>query len=251
MKKRFLFIVMLLLIFVLTLVSSCGSNSVHHEKEFWEVDGNFQDTVTWNTYSYADAFSIMVPPYMRENQFELVGVDSTKLNNVHDNPFLVNKCTLSDKPLNSHESAFTSFSSKKDSIHNSYASIKIIYMKGDDGDFSDHLQGADLEREDSKQICDQLIKSQLGFGKLIKKRQCDMTFTQNGDMYLDICYQRVGNTKGEGPVTVHIFFIQNMDEAVEIVVSYHDKHHDVYKDLFNIIETFKWKKIRFEERHME
>lgn len=231
----------------LSLLYSCDVTP--REKEFWEVDDKFQDTTTWKTYTYAYAyaFSIMIPPYMRPSKYEL-NIDSTKAKNKNGYPFVLDTCTLSEKPLDSTGNAYIIF---RDSLHESYAYIKINYIKGDNGAFLDHLQSADLDRFDSRQACDMLIKQEIGTGKLIKERRRWMMITQNGDMYLDICYQRVGNTKGEGPVTVHIFLLQNVDEAIEIVASYHDKHRDIYKDLFNIVETFKWKEVKYKRHQLE
>ena len=239
MKKYTLFFMIFLVTLGIVTLSSCSNTP--KEKEFWEVDPDFVVPVDWESHSYADAFSIMIPPYMKENLYEIGAVDSSNANDSSSNPFIISKCTLTEAPLNTYESAFTSFSAKKDSLQYNYASLKIIYMKGNEGDFLGYLQYIDMYCLDSEKACDMFIKSQLGSGTLIKKRCQETILTNDCSIAMDICYQRVGNVKGGGPVTVHIFFLQNLDEAVEIVVSYLDKNQELYKDLFNIVNTFEWK----------
>ena len=57
---------------------------------------------------------------------------------------------------------------------------------------------------------------------------------------LDTYYRRKGLT-GDGPVSVHIFIIQNDDKAVKMMMAYHDKDSLEFKDLFKSVKTFKWK----------
>jgi len=59
----------------------------------------------------------------------------------------------------------------------------------------------------------------------------------------DACYRRGGHIKGEGPVSVHMFFMMNKQEAAIMTISYHDKDSVLFKDLFNVVKTFKWKEI--------
>lgn len=220
--------------------TACGNNQPPRPLEFWEVNSDFQAPVNWKQYDYADAFSIKIPTYMHEKTMQVV-IDEEKFKNGDDNCFSAEQNTLAEYPLNPGEVAETSFDADhSDGIHKGYAHIGIMYMKGNTGDFLDYLDNADLTRPDSKEFCDLLIKSQLGSGVLIKVLKKDMVLTNECNMMLDLCYQRAGNTEGEGPVTVHIFYLQHTDEAVRITVSYHDKDKDVYKDLFNIIETLNW-----------
>lgn len=239
MKKYTLFFMIFLVTLGIVTQSSCSNTP--KEKEFWEVDHDFEVPVDWKSHSYADAFSIMIPPYMKEKLYEISAIDSSNVNDSFSNHFTMSQCTLTEAPLKAYESAFTSFSAQKDSLHYNYASLRIIYMKGNEGDFLGYLQHIDMHCLDSEKACDMLIKSQLGSGTLIKKRCQETILTNDYSIATDICYQRVGNVKGEGPVTVHIFFLQNLDEAVEIVVSYLDKNQELYKDLFNIVNTFEWK----------
>lgn len=57
------------------------------------------------------------------------------------------------------------------------------------------------------------------------------------------CYRRGGHIKGEGPVSVNMFLLMNKLEATMITISYHDKDSVLFKDLFNVVKTFKWKEI--------
>ena len=57
--------------------------------------------------------------------------------------------------------------------------------------------------------------------------------------YLDTYYRRKGLT-GNGPVSVHIFIMQNDDKMVKMMISYHDKDSLTFNNLFQSIKTFKW-----------
>lgn len=210
------------------LLSSCGNRETSNiEAEYWRVDETFVSPSDWETREFADAFSLDIPPYMRETYM----ADEGHL--------------LTDTPLVPGEWNETSFNSKRnDTAHDNYAHIGIKYLKGNDGDFNGYLDCLFPSQPEVSQFCDLLIKKQLGTGKLIKV--LDKQFICLNDCGgLDMCYQRVGNTIGEGPVTVHIFFLQNYDEAVQVTVSYHEKNKDAYKDLYNLIATFKWKNKNF------
>lgn len=235
--KRIQFIILVL---TAMLYASCGNTAATKvEKEFWETNMEFEAPADWETYSYADAFSIQVPNYMKEKAYETI-IDAQKAQ-IGDSDFMsLQENTLGDKPLEIGESADMSFSARNDSVHNSYARIHIQYMKSTKESFNDNYDLIDMNRADTKEFCDILIKNQLGNGRLIKVRNQEMIFTEKGNVALDVCYQREGNTDNEGPVTVHIFYLQNNDEAILLTVSYHDKNKDLYKDLFNIVETVDW-----------
>lgn len=230
----------LLIALIAMFISSCGNSSrTGGPAEFWETNMDFVAPADWKTYTYAGAFSIQIPEYMKENAMESV-IDEEKLKNGDEDFTSAKKNTLSENVLSAGQTADMTFSARHDSIHNSYARIAISYMKANNSDFLDYLDCPDLNREDSKQFCDLLIKKQLGSGTLIKVRKREMIFTNKTNYVLDICYQRVGNTENEGPVTVHIYYLQHTDEAVLITVSYHDKNKEQYKDLFNIVQTLEW-----------
>ena len=235
MKRNLLLFCTTISIIVVTIFISCKASPQPKEHEFWEVNYDFDAPATWITHSYAEAFTIQIPPYMDEQSFVL---------SHNDNDTKMEKCTLNNKEYMANQNAFTCFKCKKDSVHNKYAYIKINYLKGNKGDFWVHVCNVDVVSNEFDMFCDNFIKSDLGTGKLITKRKRNIDFTKNGDMMVDICYQRVGNIDGEGPVTVHIFVLQNLDECVILVVSYHDKNKEMYKDLFNIVETFKWNNIK-------
>lgn len=203
-------------------LSSCGSKDTPAVKEFWEIDDAFIAPADWQTKEYAKAFIIKLPPYMRENTF------------FEEDHALLNE------PVETNGWWEETFGSdKKDGIHNSFSWVNIKYMKGNDGDYNGYSDILSMSDPNVDSLCDQLIKYQVGQGKLIKVLSKKLLLLE-GMTALDMCYQRRGNTEGEGPVTVHIFFLQNYNEAVQITVSYHDKNKDVYKDLYNIVATFKW-----------
>lgn len=221
------------------LLASCSNNDSKKVAEFWETDNDFEAPADWVTYTYADAFTIKIPKYMKEKQYDLVLNEQNKKADPLD-CFSLEKNELGKNPLNIGETAFTSFEAYTDSLHNEYARIQIEYIKADRGDFLGSLDYADINSTDSKNFCNALIKSRLGNGKLIKVRTQQMFLTNKANRALDICYQRVGMTEGKGPVTVHIYFLQHTDEAVLITVSYHDNNHKRFKDLFNIVQTLEW-----------
>ena len=57
--------------------------------------------------------------------------------------------------------------------------------------------------------------------------------------YLDTYYRRKSIT-GDSPVSVHIFFLQNDDKMVKMMIAYHDKDSLIFQNLFNSIKTFEW-----------
>lgn len=234
-KVNFIIIAIVAFMFI-----SCGGTTTSYvNTEFWEVDHEFEAPEDWETYTYADAFSIQIPTYMKEQVYDSA-IDVQKLKNGVEPYMCVKENTLNDNSLNAGEFAEMTFSARNDSLHNNYARIYIKYMKAYAGDFLDSGKLADLNREDSKEFCDLLIKNQLGNGTLIKILKREMIYTKKGNMALDICYQRVGNTENEGPVTVHIYYLQHTDEAVLMTASYHDKNKVKFRDLFNIVETLDW-----------
>lgn len=204
------------------ILSSCGSKETPAVTEFWEIDDTFTAPADWQTKEYAKAFSIQLPPYVK-----------VRANYEEDHVLL-------DEPVESNgwwDETFTS--DKSDGIHNSWSWVNIKYMKGNDGDFNGYSDVLSTSDPIVDSFCDQLIKYQVGEGKLIKVLSKKLLLLE-GTTALDMCYQRRGNTEGEGPVTAHIFFMQNYNEAVQITVSFHDKNKEAYKDLYNIVTTFKW-----------
>lgn len=231
---------LIILAYTAMLFASCGNTATTKvEKEFWETNMDFEAPADWETYSYADAFSIQIPNYMKEKAYETF-IDAQKAQKGDSDFMSLQENTLGDKPLEIGESADMSFSARNDSTHNSYARIHIQYMKSAMDSFNDNYDLIDMHRADTKELCDILIKNQLGNGRLIKVRNQEMIFTNKANVALDVCYQREGNTDNEGPVTVHIYYLQNNDEAILLTVSYHDKNKNLYKDLFNIVETIDW-----------
>lgn len=231
-----------LFIIVVMLVSSC-SHPPKAELEFWETDSNFEAPNDWVEYSFADAFSIQLPKYMSEKAYETV-INEEKLKNGNSDFISLEKNTLTNEPLENYGFAETSFYAKNDSTKSIFARVGIKYMKSYIGGFLDQLDRVDMRDSESKTVCDQLIKQQLGSGTLLKIRKQDMSITNKANMFLDICYQRKGNTENEGPVTVHIYLLQHTDEAVQITVSYHDKNKERFKDLFNVVQTLEWKQYK-------
>lgn len=184
---------------------------------------------------------------MEEDLFEIA--ESQEKKKATGNPFYMRFHTLTkDTILGTGEMASVTFS-PKDRDNYKYAWVAIYYFKGDESTFEperDLLKIGPIGLEDSyiKAVCDSMIRRWLGSGTLIKVRARDIIITQLGRVALDLCYQRKGNPVDSGPVTVHIFCLQNVDEAVHIIISYHDKDKDKYKDLFNVINTFDWAYIK-------
>lgn len=79
-------------------------------------------------------------------------------------------------------------------------------------------------------------------GKLLNGPHCSVLFNYPMRIY-NTCYRRGGHTKGKGPVSVNMFLLMNKQEAVIMTISYHDKDSVLFKDLFNVVKTFRWKEI--------
>lgn len=60
----------------------------------------------------------------------------------------------------------------------------------------------------------------------------------------DAYYRRKSHTDGDTPISCHLFFLMNKEEAALITVSYYDKDSILFGNLFNCIKTFKWKTVR-------
>lgn len=217
-------------IFILSLLLfSCDKKHTKEDKNpYWKVDETFIAPPDWETYTYANAFSISIPPYMRPQSFELTGLGA------------IDKNTLTEESLSPGNIGTTSFKPDK-SIpgYNNYSRIYIEYRQGNDGDFIKRHDVPDLYNETNIEQSRQLIKTCLGSGILLRVLDRTWLFTNAGCVF-DICYRRAGHTKDSGSTTVHIFILNDYDKQIFMTVSYNTKYKEAYKDLFNIVNTIKW-----------
>lgn len=121
-------------------------------------------------------------------------------------------------------------------------------MRGTSGTFAkpkDHVLNVDVMRQLEQMVYDEVKdKSLILNGPFVdmfptNRRNRDKVVPEYTNI-LDTYYRRK-SVIGDGPVSVHIFIIQNDDKAVKMMMAYHDKDSLEFKDLFKSVKTFKWK----------
>jgi hypothetical protein len=80
-------------------------------------------------------------------------------------------------------------------------------------------------------------------GKLLNGPHCKIVYSYYPNYIYNVCYRRGGHIKGKGPVSVNVFLLMNKKEAAVITISHHDKDSLLFKDLFNVVKTFRWREI--------
>lgn len=178
----------------------------------------------WVKYDLMDsAFSIQIPPYMRETIWDGMNIiDKDK-----GITFCYNDSTLEDEHY--------------------YGRVAIDYVTASKGTFSkpedNLLTGETIDI--LEKIVDDEIKdrSQILNGPIFDCKSTNQHYFLNHEPcsthYLDIFYRRKSVTNS-CPVSVHIFFLQNDDKMVKMMISFHDKDSMIFSDLFKIIKTFEW-----------
>lgn len=178
----------------------------------------------WIRYNLMDsACSIMMPSNMKET--------------VWDGFHFIDKS----------EGTTFSFNDTTDSKKHFYSRVAIDYFREKQGTFAKRNEYI-LVSEVYK-LLDKMVDAEIKNPDLILNGpffDCSetnqMPSTDNGftsTYYLDTYYRRKGLT-GNGPVSVHIFIMQNDDKMVKMMISYHDKDSLTFHNLFQSIKTFKW-----------
>lgn len=185
--------------------------------------GKFDVPDDWVRYNLMDsACSIMMPPTMKETFLD--GVD------------IIDK----DKGTN------FSFHDSTDNMKHYYSRVAVDYIKATKGTFAMPDEWA-LSTENIMAL-DEMVDGEIKDRSLILNGpyfDCSTTnqmFKNNKlthTYYLDTYYRRKSIT-GDSPVSVHIFFLQNDDKMVKMMIAYHDKDSLIFQNLFNSIKTFEW-----------
>ena len=202
-----------------------GNTFIHINMDDFDVPYN------WTEYELMDgACSIMMPPYMKKTVWD--GTD------VIDDKKGTNFCYNDTTDWND------SVSVKSRKYY--YTRVYVDYIRASHGTFS--KPGDIVSSAETDQQLEQMAYNEIQDRTLILNGPfVDWFFTNNPltngqkpTQVLDTYYRRKGLT-GEGPVSVHIFLIQNDDKAVKIMMAYHDKDSLEFRDLFNAAKTFRWK----------
>ena len=223
MKKSFLFISATILLSgcnetVPTDIELYGNTFINIRSK------EFKVPTDWIQYNLMDsACSIMMPPNMKET--------------VWDGFHFIDKS----------EGTTFSFNDTADSKKHFYSRVAIDYFREKQGTFAKRNEYI-LDSEVYK-LLDKMVDAEIKNPDLILNGpfyDCSETnqipSTDNGftsTYYLDTYYRRKGLT-GNGPVSVHIFIMQNDDKMVKMMISYHDKDSLTFNNLFQSIKTFKW-----------
>lgn len=220
---------------ILLLLQSCSDKKYSDKKIYGnsfiniEFDNDFKQPLDWKKYSN-DVYNISIPDYMKRQNWD---VDSF----IADKPsVIVFRCN--DKH---------------------YGRIEIVYNKGyAKYNYADYMVGV-YEQNTKKQL-DEIVTENIDAGTVhngqVKVKEAKLlngpfyacyNLSSNQNNYtsfyvVDVFYRRSGYY-GNGPVSCHIFFLQNRSEMVRMTISYRDSDSAIFKNMFNVVRTFKWNKI--------
>lgn len=223
MKQKIVFACMVILL--IGCKESVPSDTKLYGNTFINIQSKeFKVPTDWIRYNLMDsACSIMMPPNMKET--------------------VLDGFNFIDKS----EGTTFSFNDTTDSKKYFYSRVAIDYFREKQGTFAKRNEYI-LDSEVYK-LLDKMVDAEIKNPDLILNGpfyDCSetnqMPNTDNGftsTYYLDTFYRRKGLT-GNGPVSVHIFIMQNYDKMVKMMISYHDKDSLTFNNLFQSIKTFKW-----------
>lgn len=201
-----------------------GNTFSHINNKRFEVPDN------WNTHELFDgAFQIQLPNYMKQTESHPMGNssancifmyrDTTDINNYH------------------------------------YGRVGIDYYRHSGGIYAKANEYVNYS--DQEIIFAPVLKNALSGGRKVLEYTVPDAELLNGPIYdshslfgeklfyaYDAFYRRKGHTKGEGPVSCHIFLMMNKTEAALVTIAFHDKDSILFENLFNAVKTFQWYKIR-------
>ena len=236
----------ILLIIAVTMTTSCSNRKVNEVELYGNtficiMDFDDYDVPDdWKEYDLMDgACSIMMPPNMRQTKMD--GWDVIDEKRGTNFSYVDTVCYENDSV------DWGRFLTEQKKEHY-YVRVYIDYMRGIAGTFAkpqDDVYNVDVMRQLEQMAYDEVEDKDL----ILNGPFVDMFPTNrwNRDKVvpeyaniLDTYYRRKGLT-GDGPVSVHIFIIQNDDKAVKMMMAYHDKDSLEFKDLFKSVKTFKWK----------
>ena len=227
--KNVLFITLL---FIVSLPAGCDnkrtSDDLIYGNSFIRPDSTkVQVPEDWVTHSiFHGAFQIKLPPYMHKT-------DSTLLNEDY------------------WTSSIYMYRDTIESGEYYYARVSIDYYCNPDITYYNANEAISIEK--LKEIMEPFIQKALKGGMVAGYMIKDDKII-NGPFYevlslstprpfkvYDTFYRRTGH--GD-PVSCHLYLLMNRNEAALIMVSYYDRDSMKFKDLFNVIKTFKWKRTK-------
>ena len=223
-----------LVLFIYSQRKGSRGDSEYYGNTFIAIDESaFKPSILFRDYSLADsAFFISIPTYMEQRI-----IDGSRL-------------------LDSNEVVFRYDDSQTPDEYK-YGRVWIEHTKVEAGEAKFATDFLDVNDSSTKSFLESLVNAALGKSLNSPSRKHGVPSGQiiNGPFYrciqinsdgdkpiyaLDAFYRREGHTDGKGPVSCHIFFLQNYDEVVRITMSYHDVDSTSFYDLFNSIKTFRW-----------
>lgn len=218
-----------LLLTCLLIATSCSENISDLERygnTFIKLsDDVFVAPDNWKSYVLGDGeFELHMPPYMKDNSMPHVEGEANQT-------YLFN------------------YRDTTENGENHYGRVAVDFIKNNFNLATDYISNKD-QYDFWEPIVQQALKGRKmsdGFvvpdGKLLNGPHYNELRSNIPIHIYNACYRRGGHIKGEGPVSVNMFFMMNKQEAAMITISYHDKDSVLFKDLFNVVKTFKWKKI--------
>lgn len=221
----FLFMVCLLI------ATSCSENKHYSDLELYGntfikmSDDVFDAPSDWKSYVLGDGeFEIQLPSYMRDNSMP-------HMDDAANQTYLFNYRDTTGRNESHYGRVAIDFIKNNFNLATDYVSLKEQY------DFWEPIVQQALKGgkgADGFEVPD---------GKLLNGPICDELRSNVPVRIYNACYRRGGHIKGEGPVSVNMFLLMNKQEAAMLTISYHDKDSVLFKDLFNVVKTFKWKEI--------
>lgn len=221
----------LLLVTCFLVITSCSKKKTDLElygNTFIKLsDDKFIVPNDWKNCILGDGeFQIQIPPYMKESPF--IGVDGNQTNS-----YIYN---YQDTTGNGD-------------YH--YGRIAIDYVFDEKNPFSKAYNYVSTKDQEAfwKPVVEQALKGgdyygiKVPDGKILNGLHYNFLSLDDGTIIYDAFYRRGGHTKAEGPVSIHMFYMMNKKEATMMTISYHDKDSVLFKDLFNVVKTFKWNNI--------
>ena len=220
------------LVSCLFIVTSCGR--MYSDKDIYGntfiklSDEDFNAPIDWKDCILGNGeFQIKIPPFMKDSS-----------------PIKVDEKTTTSSYIYNYQD-----STKNREYH--YGRIAVDFIVEESRPFNNAYIPIQFNEQEAfwKPIVEQALKGgdkygiNVPDGKLLNGIHYDRLSLKDGTNINDAFYRRGGHTKGEGPVSVHMFFLMNKKEAAMLTISYHDKDSVLFKDLFNVVKTFKWKMI--------
>lgn len=188
-------------------------------------DSSFDVPDDWKSYVLGDGeFELKMPPYMTDDSMPHVEGEANQT-------YLFNYRDTTERGESHYGRIGVDFIKNNFNLATDYISFKDQY------DFWEPIVQRALK---GRKLADGF---EVPDGKLLNGPHINELRSNVPILIYNACYRRGGHIKGKGPVSVNMFFMMNKQEATMITISYHDKDSVLFKDLFNVVKTFKWREI--------